>query len=122
RNNPAIISLDPKLGSAITEGLAKRIAEGNAVGTINGRSVYMVRTDALLSDGISSQVLGKRVDRLIKAAGQQKAILVLDGQGLLGLAASPEANSSLRAALASGAVRFMAIISPTEFETFSTGN
>jgi ATP-dependent Clp protease ATP-binding subunit ClpC len=109
KNNPALIG-EPGVGkTAIVEGLAQRIVNGEAPGTLLGRRVVQLDVGSLVAGTMYRGQFEERLKRVIEEIKDSRAILFIDelhmlvGAGSAG--SSVDAANILKPALSRGEVQ-----------------
>ncbi|MCB1043746.1 MAG: ATP-dependent Clp protease ATP-binding subunit ClpA [Acidobacteria bacterium] len=123
KNNPVFVG-DPGVGkTAIAEGLARRIAEGDVPEVLENANVYALDMGALLANTKFRGEFEARLKDVIKAIGKQEnSILFIDEiHTIIGAGAtsggSMDASNILKPALAAGELR---CIGSTTFEDYKS--
>ncbi|MFB9992209.1 AAA family ATPase [Deinococcus oregonensis] len=119
KNNPVLVG-EPGVGkTALAEGLAQRIADGNAPGFLRGASVYALDLGALLAGTRYRGDFEQRLKGVLAALDGQNAVLFVDElHTVVGAGAteggSMDAANLLKPALARGKLRLMGATTPAE--------
>ncbi|KEF35558.1 Clp protease ClpX [Deinococcus sp. RL] len=119
KNNPVLVG-EPGVGkTALAEGLAQRVADGQAPGFLRGASVYALDLGALLAGTRYRGDFEGRLKAVLAALDGQNAVLFIDElHTLVGAGAteggSVDAANLLKPALARGRLRVLGATTPAE--------
>ncbi|KQR41059.1 AAA family ATPase [Deinococcus sp. Leaf326] len=119
KNNPVLVG-EPGVGkTALAEGLAQRVAGGQAPGFLKGASVYALNLGALLAGTRYRGDFEARLGAVIAALDGQNAVLFIDElHTIVGAGAteggSVDAANLLKPALARGRLRVLGATTPAE--------
>jgi ATP-dependent Clp protease ATP-binding subunit ClpA len=119
KNNPVLVG-EPGVGkTALAEGLAQRVAGGQAPGFLKGASVYALNLGALLAGTRYRGDFEARLGAVIAALDGQNAVLFIDElHTIVGAGAteggSVDAANLLKPALARGQLRVLGATTPAE--------
>ncbi|MDK2010873.1 MULTISPECIES: AAA family ATPase [unclassified Deinococcus] len=119
KNNPVLVG-EPGVGkTALAEGLAQRIVDGQAPGFLRGASVYALDLGALLAGTRYRGDFEARLKAVLSALDGQNAVLFIDElHTLVGAGAteggSVDAANLLKPALARGKLRVLGATTPAE--------
>ncbi|MFC4639559.1 AAA family ATPase [Deinococcus hohokamensis] len=119
KNNPVLVG-EPGVGkTALAEGLAQRVADGEAPGFLKGSQVYALDLGALLAGTRYRGDFEARLKAVLAALDGQNAVLFIDElHTLVGAGAteggSMDAANLLKPALARGRLRVLGATTPAE--------
>ena len=119
KNNPVLVG-EPGVGkTAIAEGLAQRIVDGDVPAFLEGASVYALDMGALLAGTRYRGDFEARLKAVLGALGEQNSVLFIDElHTLVGAGAteggSMDAANLLKPALARGKLRVLGATTPAE--------
>ncbi len=125
KNNPVHLG-DPGVGkTAITEGLAQRVASGDVPDILKGYTIYALDMGAVLAGTRYRGDFEERMKQVIKALEQkEKVILFIDeihtivGAGATSGGGSIEASNLLKPALAAGRLRCIGATTHDEYRRY----
>jgi ATP-dependent Clp protease ATP-binding subunit ClpC len=123
KNNPVLLG-DPGVGkTAIVEGLAKKIVEGNVPDRLRGKKIYAVDIGLMIAGTIYRGEFESRLKELVdEATSDQNVILFIDEiHNIVGAGSSQgsmDAANLLKPALARGAIHCIGSTTPAEFKKF----
>ncbi len=122
KNNPVLIG-DPGVGkTAIVEGLAQRIVEGNVPAPLLGKRVLQLDVGSLVAGTMYRGQFEERLKRIIEELKQSNAILFIDevhmlvGAGAAG--SSVDAANILKPALARGEIQVIGATTLDEYRKY----
>ena len=117
KNNPLLLG-DPGVGkTAVVEGLAERIADGNVPDSLKQVHIWQLSTSALVADTAMSGALEARLKRIIDTVTTygDRVILFADEIHALFTAANGAVKEALKPALARGDFRMIGATTEREY-------
>jgi len=121
RNNPLLVASDASAGEAVVEGLARRLAAGDAPASLRGKKVFRLDAGRMLSESGGAE-FARRFAAVLeesKASGGRAVLFLENLDGLLSAREAQQAQAaldSLGAEVEGGSVRLIAAVSPAAFE------